>query len=58
MVDNEIGHDLHGAGQGANIIPATEARIDNRVIGGIEPGISAVDRVEERQGMDAAEQAL
>ncbi len=57
VVDDEIRHDLHMAAEKANVVPGAEARVDLRVIDGIEAGIGAVDRPEEWQQMNATEQA-
>jgi hypothetical protein len=58
VVDDEIGHDLHIAAERTDVVPGAKARIDLRVIDGIEAGIRAIDRPEERQQMDAAEQPV
>ena len=39
----------------ATSVPRAESWIDLRVIDGIEAGVGAVDRMEERQDVDAAE---
>ncbi len=56
VVDDEIGHDLHMAAERANVVPGAEARVDLRVIDGIEARIGAVDRPEEGQQVNATEQ--
>ena len=46
---DEVGHDVHYTAQRPNVIPGAEPLIDLRVIDGIEAGIGAIDRPEERQ---------
>jgi hypothetical protein len=57
MIDDEIGDELDAIAKGLDIGPRAQTRIDLRVIARIEAGIGAVDRVEEREEMDAAEQS-
>jgi hypothetical protein len=57
VIDDEIGHDLDVAAEGANVVPGTEPCINLRVIDGIEAGIGSVNWAEERQQMNAAKQS-
>ena len=55
MIDDDVGHDVGARGERGDVVPRAESRIDLRVIDGIEAGVGAVDRMEERQHVDAAE---
>ena len=46
------------AGERPHIVPGAQPRIDLRVVDRIEAGIGAVDRMEEREHVHAAERAL
>jgi hypothetical protein len=56
MIDDEIGDELDAIAR-AWTSAHVPRRIGLRVIARIEAGIGAVDRVEEREELDAAEQA-
>ena len=55
MVDDDVGHDVGARGERGDVVPRAEPRIDLRVIDRVEAGVGAVDRMEERQHVDAAE---
>ena len=55
MVDDEVGHHVAFRSERGHVAPVTEPRVDARVVAGIEAGVGCVDRVEERQHMNAAE---
>ena len=56
MVDDEVGHDIASLRQVADIVPVAEPGIDLCVVSGIEAGVRAVERLEERQNVHAAEE--
>ena len=58
MVDDQVSHHVHAARDGADVRPAAEARVDTRVVDRIEARVGAVDGIEERQQVHAAEQVL
>ena len=55
MVDDEVGHDVDVRSERRDVAPVAEPRVDARVVARIEPRIGGVDRVEERQHVNAAE---
>jgi hypothetical protein len=56
VVDDQVSHHLSLRRERLDVAPRAQPWIDLRVIDWIEPGVGAVDRVEERQQVDAAEQ--
>jgi len=56
VVDDDVGHDLGARGECGDVVPGAEPGIDLRVIDGVEAGVGAVNRMEERQHVHAAEQ--
>ncbi len=48
VIDDQVGHDVGTRGQRAYVGPVAEARVDARVVDGVEARVGAVDRVEER----------
>ena len=58
MIDDHVGHHLGARRERRHVVPRSQPRIDLRVIDRVEPGVSAVDRMEERQQVDATEQSL
>ncbi len=57
VIDDHVRHDVHAFGKARDVIPRAQPRIHLRVIDGVEAGIGAVDWMEERQHVDAAERA-
>ena len=57
MVDDQVRGYVEVGRESRDVFPAAEARIDARVVARIEAGVRAVDRNEERQQMDAAEES-
>ena len=55
VVDDHVGHDLGPRRQRPHVVPGAEPRIDLGVVDRIEAGVGAVDRIEERQDVHAAE---
>ena len=55
VVDDHVGHDLGPRGQRPHVVPGAEPRIDLGVVDRVEAGVGAVDRMEERQDVHAAE---
>ena len=55
MVDDHVGHHLGARRERGDVVPRPQPRIDLRVVDRVEPGVGAVDRMEERQHVDAAE---
>ena len=55
MVHDQIRHDVAPGSEGADVVPRSDAGVDGRVVDRVEPGVSAVDRDEEGQDVDAAE---
>jgi hypothetical protein len=55
VVDDQVGHEVEARTDPPDVAPVAEAGIDLRVIYRVEPGISAIDRVEERQQVHASE---
>ena len=55
MVHDQIRHHVAPGSDGADVVPRSDARVDGRVVDRVEPGVSAVDRDEEGQDVDAAE---
>jgi hypothetical protein len=51
VVDDRVDHDVVCLGELGDVIPITEARVDFRVVDGVEAGVGAVERREERQDM-------
>ena len=57
MVHDQIGHDIRTFRQRAHVVPGAQPWIDLSVIDWIEARIGAIDRLKERQQMNAAEQS-
>ena len=57
VIDDDVGHDVGACGERGDVFPGAEPRIDLRVIDRVESGVRAVDRMEERQHVDAAERS-
>src|SRR5436190_24391678 len=55
VIDDHVRHDVHASGKGRDVSPRAQSRIHLRVIDGVEAGIGAVDWMEERQDVNAAE---
>ena len=53
VVDDRVDHDVVCLGELGDVIPITEARVDFRVVDGVEASVGAVERREERQDMHA-----
>jgi hypothetical protein len=58
VIDDQVRHDLGPCGEGAHILPRTQARIDLRVVDRVEARIGSVDREEERKQVNATERAV
>ena len=57
VVDDQVGHDVVSRRQLPDAVPRPDPWVDLRVVDGVEPGVGAVDRHEERQEVDAGERA-
>jgi hypothetical protein len=58
VIDDHVGHDLRPRRERRHVVPGAEARVDLRVVDRVEPGVGAVNRVEERQDVRATERAV
>ena len=57
VVHDHVGHHVGLARERGDVVPSAQARVDARVIDRVESGIRAVDSLEERQNVHAAEEA-
>jgi len=57
VVDDQIRGEVGLPGEDGDVVPGPEARVDGGVVRRVEPVIRAVVRREERQEVDAAEEA-
>ena len=55
VVHDHVGHHVGLARERGDVVPRAQARVDARVIDRVESRIGAVDALEERQEMNAAE---
>jgi hypothetical protein len=55
VVDDEVGHNVQRTAESLQVRPTAQAGIDREVVGGVEAGVRAVVRPEERQHMHSAE---
>ena len=58
VVDDHVGHHVDVAGERLDVRPVAQPRVDAGVVGGVESGVGAVDRIEEGQQVHAAEHAV
>ena len=57
VVHDHVGHQVRLARERGDVVPSAQARVDTRVIDRVESGIGAVDSLEERQKVHAAEES-
>ena len=57
VIDDDIAHHIEHPGQALDVLPVAEVGINLGMIAGVEAGVGAIDRVEERQQMHAAKHA-
>ena len=58
MIHDQVGHDAGVRRERRDVSPGAETVIDLCMVGRIEACIGAIDRMKERQHVDAAEQAV
>ena len=56
VIHDHVGHHVRLARERGDVVPSAQARVDARVIDRVESGIGAVDWLEERQHVHAAEE--
>ena len=58
MIDDDVRHHVAMPRDGLDVRPIADLGIDHRVIDRIKSSVCSVDRQEERQDMNASENAL